>query len=128
MPRLKTETFGAGDMSWLGSDHGLRNARTVTLDISTFTAGTHYPDGYIRSGQPVAIVGGMLVPYDPTEGTVTGAGILAGHVLTDQVVVGTADFPVPLFYHGTVKQANVPGTFVKPTAAAKNAAHNINYI
>jgi hypothetical protein len=115
-------------MSWLGSGHGLRNSRTVTLDISAFTAGTHYPDGYIRSGQPVAIVGGMLVPYDSTEGVTTGAGVLAGHVLTDQIVVGTGDFPVPLFYHGTVKQANLPVAFTKPVAAAKNASHTITYI
>src|SRR3546814_8488140 len=76
MPRLKSETFGAGDQSWLGSAHGIRNARTVTIDISAFTSGTHYPDGYIPSGTPVAIVSNLAVPYDKTEGTTTGAGIL----------------------------------------------------
>ena len=64
----------------------LRNARTGVVDISAFTAGTHYPDGYIPSGTPVALVGGLYVPYDKTEATTTGAGILAGVILTDQKV------------------------------------------
>jgi hypothetical protein len=128
MPRLQTETFGGGDLSWLGSAHGIANARTEVLDISTFTAGTHYPDGYIPSGTPVAKVGGVLVPYDATEGTTTGAGVLAGFVLTDQPVVGEADFGVPLLDHGRVRAANVPGTFTAPAAAAKRAATTIVFI
>jgi len=128
MPRLRTEAFGSGNLAWIGSAHALGNARTETIDVSAFTAGTHYPDGYIRSGQPVAKVAGLLVPYDATEGTVTGAGILAGHVLFDQAVVGTADFAAPLYDHGRVKAALVPGTFVKPAAAAKLSATTIVYI
>lgn len=119
MPRLKSETFGSGDQSWLGSSHGLRNARTVTIDVSAFTANTHYPNGFIPSGTPVAIVSNLAVPYDGTEGTTTGAGILAGHILTDQPVVGTEDFPAPLFEHGIVLASKVPGTFTAPAAAAK---------
>lgn len=128
MPRLTTESFGSGNMSWLGSDHALNDARTEQLDISTFTAGTHYPDGYIPSGLPVAKVAGVLVPYDANEATVTAAGILAGFVLTDQRVVGTSDFPVPLFDHGRVKVANLPITFVKPAAAAKLSATTIVFV
>lgn len=128
MPKIKTETFGGGDLSWLGSDHGIANARTAVLDISTFTAGTHYPNGYIPSGLPVALVAGVLVPYDATEGTTTGAGILAGFVLTDQPVVGTADFGVPLFDHGRVIVANLPISFTAPAAAAKRAATTIVFV
>ena len=128
MPRLTTETFATGDQSWLGSDHGIGNARTETINVSAFTAGTHYPDGFIRSGQPVAKVAGLLVPYDATEATVTGAGVLAGHILTDQRVSGTANIPAPLLDHGRVKAALVPGTFVKPAAAAKLSATTIVYI
>lgn len=130
MPRLKTETFGTGDMSWLDSAHGIRNARTEVIDISAFTAGTHYPNGYIPSGTPVAKVGGMLVPYTSAEATTTGAGVLTGHILTDQPVVGTNDFPAPVIDHGRVKTAKVPqGTdaFTAPVAAAKRANVTINY-
>lgn len=124
MPRLKTETFGPGDQSWLGSSHGLRNSRTETLDLSTFTAGTHFPNGYIPSGTPVAKVGGVLVPYDKTEATTYYDGVLAGFLLTDQPVVGTTGkYGVPLLDHGRVKVANVPysGGFAAPVAAAKSA-------
>jgi hypothetical protein len=129
MPRLTTETFGSGDQSWLGSSHGIHECRTETLDISAFTEATHFPDGYIKSGTPVAKVAGVLVPYTVAEGTTTGAGILAGFVYTDQPVVGTGDFAVPLLDHGRVKAAKVPyASFVAPAAAAKNAAHNVLFI
>lgn len=119
MPRLRTETFGGGDFSWLGSAHGIGNARTATLDISAFQQATHYPDGYIKSGTPVALVSGALVPYDGTEETEAGAGVLAGFVLTDQPVVGTAKFAVPLLDHGRVKTAKLPVAFTAPTGAKR---------
>lgn len=126
MPRLKSETFGAGDLSWLGSDHGIANGRTEKLDISTFTAGTHYPDGYIKSGTPVSLVGGVLVPYVATEGTTTGNGVLAGFVLTDQSTDGVEDIAVPLIDHGRVRVSKLPITFVAPTAEVKRA--NVNFV
>lgn len=135
MPKFRTESeWVAGDMSWLGSGHGLRNARTEILDISAFTAATHYPQGFIPSGLPVARVGGVLVPYDATEGTVTGAGVLAGFVLTDQplgITPGTTanaadDLNVPLLDHGRVKVGKLPITFVAPAAAAKSA--NVQFV
>lgn len=123
MPRLKSETFGGGDQSWLGSAHGIANARTESVNLSAFTAGTHYPNGYIPSGFPVAKVSGLLVPYDPTAGTTTGAGILAGHIFTDQPVVGAGNFAAPVLDHGRVKTAKVVpllANFAAPSAA-KNA-------
>lgn len=131
MPRLQTETIGTGDQSWLGSSHGIGECRTETLDISTFTAATHYPNGYIPSGTPVAKVGGMLVPYDSTEATTTNAGVLAGFLFTDQQVVGTNDFSVPLLDHGRVRSAKVPqgaNAFTVPVAAAKSANVTIVFI
>lgn len=126
MPRLKTETYGSGDLSWLGSDHGIADGRTELLDISTFTKATHYPDGYIPSGLPVALVGGVLVPYDATEATTTGDGVLAGFVLTDQSTDGTEDIAVPLIDHGRVRVSKLPITFVAPAAEAKRA--NVNFV
>lgn len=130
MPRLKSETFGAGDQSWLDSSHALRNSRTEVLDISAFSSSTNYPNGYIPSGTPLAKVGGMVVPYTSAEGTTTGAGVLHGHLLTDQPVVGTVDFAVPVQDHGRVKAAKVPaGTdaFTAPVAAGKRANVTIDY-
>jgi hypothetical protein len=67
------------DRSWLGSAHGTTATRTVTLDVTAFTAGTHYPNGYIPSGTVLADIGGGL--FGPYAGrtaevqtvTVTGA-------------------------------------------------------
>jgi len=130
MPRLASETIGSGDLSWLGSLHGIGNARTETIDISAFTAATHFPNGYIPSGFPLAKVGGLMVPYDPTVGVTTNAGVLAGHLLTDYRVVGGSagtDTAAPVIDHGRVKASKVAGllaalsTFVAPQVPAKNA-------
>lgn len=63
MPRLSTETYGAGDQSWLGSTHGIHNCRTVAPDPDLFTAAA-YPDG-VPSGTPIGIVTatGLAGPY-----------------------------------------------------------------
>ena len=130
MPKLRTETIGTGDMSWLDSTHGIGNARTVTIDISAFTAGTHYPNGYIPSGTPVALVSaGIVGPYTVAEGTTTGLGVLAGHILTDVAVNGTDDFAAPMISHGRVNVAKVPyASFAAPIAAAKRASVTIDYV
>jgi hypothetical protein len=62
---IRTETFGQDDQSWLGSAHGTNSARTITLDTSTFTEGTHYPDGYFKSGIPLGKItaSGKYGPY-----------------------------------------------------------------
>lgn len=121
MPKMRTETYGAGDQSWLGSAHGIWNCRTVTLDISTFTEATHYPDGYIPSGTALAIVGGLAVPFD--SAAADGSEVLAGFLFTDAKVHAglTEDIPAPMLDHGRVKTANLPLAWTAPTSAANNA-------
>ncbi|WP_009473866.1 hypothetical protein [Rhodococcus sp. JVH1] len=51
--KIKTETFGQDDQSWLASAHGTDTARSINIDVATFTAGTHYPEGYLKSGLPL---------------------------------------------------------------------------
>lgn len=130
MPKLRTETIGTGDMSWLDSAHGLPNARTVTIDISAFTAGTNYPNGYIPAGTPVALVSpGIVGPYTVAEATTTGLGILAGFVLFDVAVNGTDDFAVPMIDHGRVNTAKVPyASFAAPVAPAKRANLTVVFV
>jgi hypothetical protein len=49
--KFETEaTFVNEDHSWLASRLGFDTARPITLDLSTFVAGTHYPNGFIPSG------------------------------------------------------------------------------
>lgn len=113
MPKLRTETFGSGDQSWLGSTHGIGNARTSVIDVSAFTAATHYPDGYIRSGTEVnAANESAVTPY-------TGAaGEQLGYVLTDQRVVGSQDFDAPILRHGIINISNLPIDHVEASGAS----------
>lgn len=54
------------DRSWLGSAHGTEATETITLDISAFTANTHYPNGYIASGTVLSKLDNNL--YGPYAG------------------------------------------------------------
>ena len=107
--RMKTERFGTGDQTWLASAHGMRNAGTAVIDISTFVKNTHYPDGFIKSGTPVNIADPKaVVPY------VDGAAAVLGFVLFDQPTDGVTDFPAPILRHGQVNLDKVPVTLTKP--------------
>ena len=103
MPHLRTETYGSGDMSWLGSTHAIRNARTAVIDISAFTAATHYPDGYLPSGLEVnAANEAAITPYTGAEGE------QLGYLLTDQKVYGGEDFAAPIMRHGIINISKLP--------------------
>lgn len=109
MPRMTSESFGAGDTTWLGSNHGLYNARTLTLDPAKFSD-IQAEKGKVPSGQPVAVLDdGTIEPY-------TGAGTFAGHVLFDQDA-SKGEVGVAVMYHGTVITERVPVEgFTAPTA------------
>lgn len=68
---LITEAFTQDDQSWLGSAHGTDATRSITLDTSAFTSGTHYPNGYFPSGLPLGKItaSGLYGPYgaSPSE-------------------------------------------------------------
>lgn len=116
MPRMRTETFGEGDMSWLASDHGIFSCRTSVIDISTFAKATHYPDGYLRSGTEVNVASESAVK--PWTGA---AGEKLGCILTDQPTDGVADFGAPILRYGLVKTARLPIAHVNATNAADAA-------
>lgn len=101
---VTTTTFGPVDRSWL-----LFEADGVTgqvgrtqgaLDLALFTAGTHYPSGYMPSGLVLGRVtaSGLLGPYSntATDGRETAAGILfddvsVPSVLTHRITVALVD-------------------------------------
>jgi hypothetical protein len=65
---LLTTSFQVEDRSWLLSPHGTDpgTTPTVTLDVSAFTAATHYPNGFFPSGILLAPItaSGLYGPYD----------------------------------------------------------------
>lgn len=101
---ISRKTYGGGDHSWLGSRHGVANARSVTLSGAAFA-------GAVESGQPIAIVGGLGVAYNPagTDGSQTLAGFVIGGFSVDG-----ADTAVPVLDHGRIIVANLPVAFTAP--------------
>lgn len=102
---IKKESFGQDDQSWLGSAHGTQSAQSITLDVSTFTKATHYPDGWLKSGLPLAKSGTKHVLW-------TAGANLAGFLFTAVRVPAVASTPVggALLEHGRVKVAKLPVT------------------
>ncbi|CAM5386776.1 hypothetical protein SMICM304S_02362 [Streptomyces microflavus] len=69
---LVTESFSQDKRDWLQGAHGTDIVPSVTLDVSKFTAGTHYPDGYVKSGIPLGRIttGQKVGPYATPPPTV----------------------------------------------------------
>jgi hypothetical protein len=103
----RVETFGAGDQSWLGSDHGVDSARTVTINVTA--AAGKIANGVIKGGEALAIVAGLAVPYN--SGGSGGTEVLAGFLLQDTpVVTGAGNVVAPLLDHGRVILSKLPST------------------
>lgn len=100
---IKRESFGQDDQSWLGSAHGTNAAQTVTLDASSFVKATHYPEGWLKSGLPLAKSGEKHVLW-------TVGADLAGFLFTTVRVPEDVASPVgaAILEHGRVKAAKLP--------------------
>ena len=125
---IKTETFGQDDQSWLGSAHGTDNARSITLDTSAFTPGTHFPGGYFLSGLPLGRITAtrLFGPYD--DAATDGRNTLVGFLLTAvrAPTVSATDVQGALLDHGRVIEARLP---VAVDAAGKaDVAGRIQFI
>ncbi|MFJ7963137.1 head decoration protein [Streptomyces sp. NPDC096324] len=105
-----TESFGQDDQSWLASAQGTDTARSITLDTSAFTSGTHYPNGYFPSGLPLGVITatGKYGPYNNSASD--GTEVLAGLLFTaiDAPSVNTIDPQGALFWNGAVLAAKLP--------------------
>jgi len=68
---VATVNYQVDQRAWLLSPHGTDPGTTpsITLDVSAFTADTHYPNGYIPSGTPLAKITatGLYGPYSVTD-------------------------------------------------------------
>ncbi|MEU7851933.1 head decoration protein [Micromonospora parva] len=108
-----TESFSQDKRDWLQGAHGTDIALSVTLDVSKFTAGTHYPDGYIKSGIPLGKIttGGKYGPYD--DAASDGRQTLVGFLFTGVEVVtrrgATLSSAVgSMLVHCAVKESKLP--------------------
>lgn len=106
---VQRRNYGGDNQSWLGSARGTNEARSITLDVSTFTKATHYPDGQLKSGLPLAkaATGGKFVLFTGDDGTK-----LAGFLLTPVQAPADPTTPVggALLDDARVIAANLPVT------------------
>lgn len=109
MPRIRSDEYGTGDQTWLGSTHGIYNCRTGTLTTESFTPNE---SNAIPSGTPVnAADESAVVPWDGGDG-----GAL-GFVFTDQSVADAGDtIQAPILRHGIINVRHLPVDFTPPTA------------
>lgn len=107
---LTTETFQTDSQEWLGSAHGTDTGRPATLDTSTFTAGTHYPNGWFPSGLVLGKITatGKYGPYDnaSVDGRQTAVGFLFQAVKAPSV--NTIDPVGTILQHCFVVEAKLP--------------------
>ena len=118
------------DRSWLGSAHGTTATKSITLDPALFTAGTHYPNGFIPSGTVLGEVTaspGVYGPYDNAASD--GREVAAGHLFNSTPIrTGqTAKVGAPLFEHGFVRVSKLPTNSGLDTAARTDLAGRITY-
>jgi hypothetical protein len=116
MPGLTTTTYGTGDFSWLRNTDGLDDAAvTGVVDISDFTEGTHFPDGYLPSGLPVRID-----DLDDIRPWADAAGAILGFLKGDWKTDGVEDLNVAVIYRGSIKLAKLPVALTVPTTAVQH--------
>jgi hypothetical protein len=86
-------SYQAEKRSWLLSSHGTEPGTTpsINLDVSAFTAATHYPNGYLLSGIVLGKITatGKYGPY--VDAAVDGTGTAAGFLFSSVKVPNTAD-------------------------------------
>lgn len=123
-----TTTFGVDDPGWLGSKHGTDCTRSIVLDMASFDAEDHYPDGYVKSGIALAkhTGTGRYVPY--VNGGANGTGTFAGHLYGLTKAKATGKVGAALYWHGAVVEANLPANHGLDAAAKTSAAGRLFYI
>jgi hypothetical protein len=110
---VQTTAYQVENLSWKASGFGDEYHPGITLDISKFTAGTHFPNGYIPSGCVLGKVtaSGLYGPYNDalSDGTNIAAGLLIASVRVTQPNGANATrVSSGLLIRGDVIQANMP--------------------
>jgi hypothetical protein len=121
---VSTTAYQVENRSWLLSPHGTDPGTTpsITLDISAFTAASHYPDGFIPSGIVLGRITatGLYAPYDNAfdadpatagqqgDGREVAAGLLFSAVKVPNTADTTIDVGGALLVHGFVNAGRLP--------------------
>lgn len=122
--------------AWLPSRHGTDATDTITLDITKFTAGTHYDvanylvrENRMHDGIPVGklTASGLYAPW--TVGASDGSQVLAGFIYAPALFwPGSTKCSAAMFWHGSVTVAKLPVAFDPSTVTAANNKTSIRFI
>ncbi|MEU4218133.1 head decoration protein [Actinoplanes sp. NPDC026623] len=127
---VRTISYLVEDRAWLGSAHGTDCTESITVAVSEFTRATHYPNGAIPSGMPVALITsgdktGLYGPYDPAK--TNGQQHLAGHLFSSIRVDGGANVGAALLWHGSIVTARLPAGHGLDAAGIAAAPGSLRY-
>jgi hypothetical protein len=123
---ITTEETVTASRPWLLSLHGSDMNKTVTLDLSKFTAGTHYTaaanglPNRLKSGLPLGKItaSGLYAPY--ASGASDGTQVLAGLLDTETAFnTGSTKVGAALRIHGDVDLDKLPVALTVPAAASR---------
>lgn len=107
---LDTSASYAGeDRSWTKSKKGYDTCRSITLDLSLFTAGTHFPNGYLPSGLVLGVVTatGRYGPYLDAAGD--GRTVARGFLFSSSYVKNaTGRQSAALMIEGIIDTTELP--------------------
>lgn len=108
---LETTSYQTEKRSWMLSQWGQGPGEnpSITLDQSAFVGATHFPNGYIQSGEPLGKITatGLYGPYD--NAAVDGREVCAGflHSAT-KVPTNGSDPGAALVVAGFIKESKLP--------------------
>lgn len=107
----KSETYLVADRSWLGGAIGTLSPQPGTLDVSAFDEATHYPNGYLLSGIPLAKATADQDHYVPWDGDAEdGTETIVGFLYDAPTVPEDTSLPVgcAVIMNGPIVLANLP--------------------
>lgn len=108
-----SQSFGVEDQTWLASAHATDTAEPVTLNASLFTLGTHYPNGFLKSGIVLGKVTatGLYGPYNDalSNGQEVAVGILFTSVPLPSTVDSTTKPQGAMLRHAIVIESKLVG-------------------
>jgi hypothetical protein len=119
-----TATYQSESRPWLLGLQGTQpgDNPTATLDISAFTAGTHYPNGYIPNGTCVSrLASGLWGPFNAAEASGIH-GILFGSIVIPNLADLTQDVAGAVVRNNANVDWNRLPTGGRPTLAALRTA------
>lgn len=132
MTNISLETvasYQSEKRSWMLSQWGQGPGEnpSIVLDVSAFTAGTHYPNGFFPSGLAVGKITatGLYGPYNnaASDGTEVCAGLLHSSVKVPNPAVTTIDTPAALVVAGFIKLGKLPISLDAPGQADLRLCH-----